>query len=99
MKRVIFVVPAGVELFDLAGPVQVFHEAAAAGAAYRLVYAAESERISTEQKLGLSGLAPLPHDVGNNDLIIVSGQLRAASQHLSPRRVDAIAHALAARKL
>ena len=73
MKRVIFVVPAGVELFDLAGPVQVFHEAAAAGAAYRLVYAAESERISTEQKLGLSGLAPLPHDVGNNDLIIVSG--------------------------
>lgn len=73
MKRVVFVVPAGVELFDLAGPVQVFHEAAAAGAPYRLVYAAESERISAEQKLGLCGLVPLPNDLGSHDLVIVSG--------------------------
>jgi transcriptional regulator GlxA family with amidase domain len=73
MKRVVFVVPAGVELFDLAGPIQVFHEAAAAGAAYQLVFAAESERISTEQKLGLCGLVPLPHDLASHDLVIVPG--------------------------
>jgi transcriptional regulator GlxA family with amidase domain len=73
MKRVVFVVPVGVELFDLAGPVQVFHEAAAAGAPYRLVYAAETERISTEQKLGLCGLIPLPHDLASHDLVIVPG--------------------------
>ena len=73
MKRVVFVVPAGVDLFDLAGPAQVFYEAIAAGAPYRLVYAAESERVSSEQNIGLSGLGPLPNDLGSNDLLIVSG--------------------------
>jgi transcriptional regulator GlxA family with amidase domain len=77
VKRVIFAVPPGVELFDLAGPVQVFHEAAASGAPYRLIYAANSERLSTEQRLGLYGLVALP-DVGADDLVMVPGstQLR-----------------------
>jgi transcriptional regulator GlxA family with amidase domain len=73
MKRVIFAVPAGVEIFDLAGPLQVFHEAAAAGAPYRVLLAADAERLNSEQGLGLCGLQPLPNDVGAGDLIVVPG--------------------------
>jgi len=73
VKRVIFVVPAGVELFDLAGPVQVFHEAAAAGAPYRLVFAAQSARVDSAQLLALCDLERLPDDVGADDLVIVPG--------------------------
>ena len=73
MKRVIFVVPAGVEILDLAGPAQVFHEATAAGGTYRLIYAAQTERVRTEQQLRLCELVPLPHDVGSSDLVMVLG--------------------------
>lgn len=73
MRRVIFAVPAGVEIFDLAGPLQVFHEAAAAGAAYRVLLTAGTERVKSEQGLGLCGLQPLPDDAGTEDLIVVPG--------------------------
>ncbi len=78
MKRVVFVVPPTVEIFDLAGPAQVFFEAAAAGAPYRIVYAGLAEHADSEQGLGLCGLVPLPRDIGANDLIVVPGstQLR-----------------------
>ncbi|HEX8806230.1 MAG TPA: helix-turn-helix domain-containing protein [Candidatus Aquilonibacter sp.] len=81
MSRVIFAVPPSVEIFDLAGPTQVFHEAAAAGASYHTIFAAESERLDSEQRLGLCGLVPLPHDLGERDLVIVpgSGVLRKAA--------------------
>lgn len=73
MKRVIFAVPPNVEILDLAGPIQVFHEAAAAGASYRMIFAAESERVDTEQRLGLCGFAPLPRDLREHDLVVVPG--------------------------
>lgn len=73
MKRIIFAVPPDVEIFDLAGPMQVFHEAAVAGASHRMIFAAESERLDTEQRLGLCGLVPLPRDVDEHDLVIVPG--------------------------
>ena len=78
MRRVVFVVPPAVEIFDLAGPAQVFHEACAAGADYHVVYASLSEHARSEQGLELCGLAPLPSDCGPADLIIVtgSGELR-----------------------
>ena len=73
MKRVIFAVPPHLEILDLAGPMQVFHEAAAAGAPCRMIFAAESERIDTEQRLSLCGLVPLPRDLCEHDLVIVPG--------------------------
>ncbi len=73
MKRVIFAVSPGVEILDLAGPMQVFHEAAVGGASHRMIFAAESERLDTEQRLGLCGLVPLPHDIDEHDLVIVPG--------------------------
>jgi transcriptional regulator GlxA family with amidase domain len=73
MKRVIFLVPERVELFDLAGPVQVFHEAIGAGAPYQVRYAAIQPEIVSEQSLALSGIGELPQDVGSNDTVIVPG--------------------------
>ena len=73
MKRVIFVVPEGVEILDLAGPAQVFHEASALGAPYRIVFAAESTQLKTEQGLGVHGLEPLPRDITPGDLVVVAG--------------------------
>ncbi len=73
MKRIIFAVPAGVEMLDLAGPLQAFHEAAAAGAPYRVRLVADAERVESEQGIGLCGLQPLPSDVGSGDVIVVPG--------------------------
>ena len=73
MKRVVFLVVDRVELFDLAGPVQVFHEANAAGAEYNIEFVAEKRQARSEQSLVLSDLAPLPNDLGPNDTIVVPG--------------------------
>ncbi|HUA08134.1 MAG TPA: helix-turn-helix domain-containing protein [Candidatus Acidoferrales bacterium] len=73
MKRIVFAVPPDVEIFDLAGPAQVFHEAASAGAPYRTIFAAQHERLATEQRIGLCGLQALPGDLGAGDTIVVPG--------------------------
>jgi len=73
VTRVIFAVPAGVEILDLAGPLQAFHEAAAAGAPYRVRLVAGTERVESQQGIGLCGLEPLPHDIGSGDVIVVPG--------------------------
>ncbi|MFC7479351.1 hypothetical protein ACFQX7_03755 [Luedemannella flava] len=41
MTKVVFLLAPGVHLLDLAGPAQVFHTAAALGAAYGLHYVGE----------------------------------------------------------
>ncbi len=86
MKRVIFAVPSDVEILDLAGPMQVFHEAAAAGASHRVIFAAESERLDTVQRLGLCGLVGLPRDIDEHDLVIVPGSTSLRKAVLSRAR-------------
>ncbi len=73
MKRVIVFVPDRVELFDLAGPVQVFHEAIAAAAPYQLEYVSTQSDIASEQSLAISRVQPLPHDAGPDDTIVIPG--------------------------
>ena len=73
MRRVSVFVPDRVELFDLAGPVQVFHEAIAAGAEYRLEYVSTQEDIASEQSLAISRLQPLCGDAGAADTILIPG--------------------------
>ncbi len=73
MKRVLVFVPDRVELFDLAGPVQVFHEAIAAGAKYQLEYVSTQPEIASEQSLAISRLRSLPHDAGPDDTILIPG--------------------------
>lgn len=71
--RVLFLLLDGFEAFDLAGPLQVFHEAHAAGAPYRLSFVAQQTEIEAAQSLSVFRIEPLPNDVGPNDIVIVPG--------------------------
>ncbi|HYZ16780.1 MAG TPA: helix-turn-helix domain-containing protein [Candidatus Acidoferrum sp.] len=72
MPRVVFAIFPETEILDLAGPLQVLHEANALGADYRIVYAAPSPEIATQQGLSLARLEPLPA-VEKDDLVLVPG--------------------------
>lgn len=73
MTRVLVLVVDRFELFDLAGPIQVFHEAAAAGASYRLELVALDASARGAQPVTLAELHPLPQDVGPDDIVLVPG--------------------------
>jgi transcriptional regulator GlxA family with amidase domain len=72
MSRVIFAIFPDTEILDLAGPLQVFHEANALGAGYRIVYGSPTPEITTQQGLVLAQLEPLPQ-AEPGDLILIPG--------------------------
>lgn len=60
MTRVVFLILPGVELLDLAGPLQVLHEASRHfGAPYETRVCALSPEVLSDQGLSLAGLEPL----------------------------------------
>jgi transcriptional regulator GlxA family with amidase domain len=71
-QKVIFAVFPGCEVLDLAGPLQVFHEANNCGAAYAITIAATSPLMETAQRLTLTRLSALPV-ADSGDLVIVPG--------------------------
>jgi transcriptional regulator GlxA family with amidase domain len=71
-QNVIFALFSGCEVLDLAGPLQVLHEANNCGGRYTIAIAATFPKIETAQRLVLSDLAPLPVAKAE-DLIIVPG--------------------------
>ncbi|HEY1014937.1 MAG TPA: GlxA family transcriptional regulator [Herpetosiphonaceae bacterium] len=71
-RRVLVLVLPEVNLLDLAGPMQVFHTAAALGAPYRLACLAAERQVTSAQGLPLAGLAPLG-PAGAGDLILIPG--------------------------
>lgn len=77
MQRVIFVILADLEILDLAGPVQAFHEANRCGADYQVLACSPRPKVRTEQGLWISDLEPLPEPRAD-DLILVPG-IRIAS--------------------
>ncbi|MFL6235690.1 MAG: GlxA family transcriptional regulator [Thermoanaerobaculia bacterium] len=77
MQRVIFVLAPEVEVLDLTGPVQAFHEANRHGADYQVQVCAMEPRIRSDQGIWLSDLEPLPR-VGAGDLVLVPGTRTAA---------------------
>ncbi len=87
MQRVIFALLPEVEVLDLAGPVQAFHEANACGADYDVGYevhtCALEPRVRTGQGLWLSDLEPLP-EVGPEDLVVVPGARMDVLQKIAP---------------
>ena len=83
MKRVIFALVPEVEVLDLAGPVQAFHEAKLCGGAYEVHACAVEPRLRMDQGLWLSDLEPLP-EVGADDLILVPGARLAAMGPTAP---------------
>jgi transcriptional regulator GlxA family with amidase domain len=72
MRRVIFGIFPDTEILDLAGPLQVLHEANALGAEFRIVYAAPEPEIATQQGLVFAKLEPLPR-VQADDLVLIPG--------------------------
>lgn len=72
MPRVIFAIFPETEILDLAGPLQVLHEANARGGDYRIVYAAPSPEVATQQGLLFARLEPLPA-VESDDLVLIPG--------------------------
>ncbi|GAA1807472.1 helix-turn-helix domain-containing protein [Luedemannella flava] len=72
MTKVVFLLAPGVHLLDLAGPAQVFHTAAALGAAYGLHYVGEREDVPTAQGVPLGASLAWP-ELTADDLVFVPG--------------------------
>lgn len=71
-RRVVFAVFDGVEVMDLAGPLQAFHEAAAFGHAYATALVGPAAKAHTAQGLTVADLAPLPR-LAAGDRVVVPG--------------------------
>jgi transcriptional regulator GlxA family with amidase domain len=76
MSRVLFLVVEDLEILDLAGPLQAFHEAASAGENYEISLVGLATSVPTAQSLTLASIEPLPSDVGARDVIVVPGSAR-----------------------
>lgn len=70
--RVLVVLLPDVHLQDMAGPVQVLHEAAHLGGAYQIIFCGTAEAARSAQGLLLADLQPLP-DPQPGDLILIPG--------------------------
>lgn len=77
-QQIIFLVLAGVELLDLAGPAQVFSMAASLGTPYSLHFCGNTSGTRSAQGLFLGQLEPLP-SVSAEDLIVVAMRRRASN--------------------
>jgi transcriptional regulator GlxA family with amidase domain len=97
VQRVIFVLCPDVEILDLAGPVQVFHEANRCGGDYRVLACATRPKLRTDQGIWLSDLEPLPAP-GTDDLVMVPGFRMASLGQVEPEVLAWLrqAHALGA---
>lgn len=81
--RVLFLALPDLEILDLAGPLQAFHEANACGAGYRVLVVSTSPRVRTDQGLALADLEPLPEPAAT-DLVIVPGVRMASLDAVEP---------------
>ncbi|HEY0017229.1 MAG TPA: GlxA family transcriptional regulator [Longimicrobium sp.] len=88
MQRVTFVVLPGVDLLDLAGPVEVFHAANPLGGDYHVRIAGPQPAVRARQGVALAELEPLPDGVGAGDLVVVPG-MSMESAHQAPASVHA----------
>lgn len=79
----IFVLCPDVEILDLAGPVQVFHEANLCGGSYRVLACATRPKLRTDQGIWLSDLEPLPAPEAD-DLVMVPGFRMASLEEVEP---------------
>lgn len=77
----IFVLLPEVEILDLAGPLQAFHEANAAEQRFAIRTCALTPRLRTDQGLVLADLEPLPA-AGEGDLVVVPGMRYRATLHV-----------------
>jgi transcriptional regulator GlxA family with amidase domain len=76
-RRVLILVLPQVQLQDLAGPAQVFHEAGRLSRIYQLVYCGHSPSVRSAQGLSVGEVEPLPAP-REGDLVLVPGISSAA---------------------
>jgi len=95
--NIIFLLLPEVEILDLAGPLQAFHEANRARQRYSVHLCAMEKKIRSDQGLWLSDLEPLPL-VAPGDLVIVPGMPYRATEHIDRNAIRwlKIAHAAGA---
>ncbi len=73
-NRVIFFIASQVHALDLAGPLQVFYEAAEYGHPYQIVYVAENPGEQFSAGLGVTGMAPLAQvQPAEGDIVFIPG--------------------------
>jgi transcriptional regulator GlxA family with amidase domain len=84
MQQVVFVVLPGVDLLDLAGPVEVFHTANGLGGDYRVRTCGPEPAVRARQGLALAELEPLPEGIGEGDLVIVPGMSMESARAVLP---------------
>jgi transcriptional regulator GlxA family with amidase domain len=91
--RIIFLLLDGFEVFDLAGPLQVFYEAQLAGVPYHVSFVALDAEIETAQTLQVFRVEQLPSEIGPTDTIVVPGgtAIRLAVMNRSRKLRPAIA--------
>lgn len=82
-----------VEILDLAGPLQAFHEAARSHP-LRIRICSTRNEVRSHQGIVLSNLEPLP-EVGDDDLVVVPGIPYAATENVEREAVRWIRHAAA----
>jgi transcriptional regulator GlxA family with amidase domain len=84
VRRVIFLLLPELEILDLAGPLQAFHEAVHAGADLQVRLGSPEPRVRTDQGLCLADLDPLPEPTAD-DMVVVPGMRFAALDAVGPR--------------
>lgn len=72
MQRVIFLLLPDLEILDLAGPLQVLHEANGYGSDFDIRLCAATRSVPTTERLMLGELQPLG-EVASGDLVIIPG--------------------------
>ena len=82
-RRVLVLLLEQVHLQDLAGPVQVFSEAAGLGGGYELSFHGVEPRVRSAQGLVLAELLPLPR-TRPGDLVLVSGMHSGSLGAIAP---------------
>jgi transcriptional regulator GlxA family with amidase domain len=87
LQRVIVALMADMEVLDLAGPVQAFHEANHHGADYQVRVCALEPKVRSDQGFWLSDLEPLP-DIEAGDLVLVPGARMAVSGKIDGALID-----------
>ena len=78
----IFLALPGLEILDLAGPLQAFSEANRSIQRFRLATVSTKDRVLTDQGVVLAELEPLPSEVGPESLVVVPGMPYLMTQKL-----------------
>lgn len=82
-RRILVLLLPDVHLQDMAGPVQVLHEASQLGGAYELSYCGMEPSVRSAQGLLLADLRPLP-EPREGDVVLVPGTSSATLDRLAP---------------